>query len=460
MEKPVLIYDVEQKPARSQWFLLSLQHVLAMFGATVLVPLLTGLPVSTTLISAGIGTLTYIVLTRGKSPVFLGSSFAYIVPTQLAISLGVSSGSKNYGAVMIGLLVVGLIYLIISTIIRFTGTGWINKVLPPIVIGPVIMVIGLSLASTAVNMVMTNNGVSAELTNANLRFLAVSGITLLTAILVANYTRGITKLIPVMIGIVVGYISAICFGLVDFTPVIEASKNSYLGLFTKNPDFAFTRSNLFTFLKNDPKLFWNIVMLYAPVALVTISEHIGDHLVLSSIIGRNLLEKPGLSKTLAGDGLATAFAGIIGGPANTTYGENTGVIGITKVASVWVIGTAAVIAFCLGFIAPFTVLIRTIPGCVMGGVSMMLFGIIASSGVRVLINNRMDFAKERNLMIAAVILVSGIGGLVINIGPISLSSMAVAAILGIILHQILPNKQSGYGRQNEIENRESATKIS
>lgn len=436
MTKPVLIYDVNQKPTLGKWILLALQHVLAMFGATVLVPILTGLPIDVTLVSAGIGTMTYILITKGKSPVFLGSSFAYIAPIQSALAVGVIAGEKNYGAVMGGLIIVGIIYLIIALIIKFLGTEWINKILPPIVIGPIIMVIGLALASVAVGMVSTNGG-----SNTDWKFYTVGFITLITAVLVANYTKGITKLIPVMIGIITGYISSIIIGIVDFAPVIEASNSSLFGLF-KIPNFAILHSK--------PQINWEVFIFFAPVAIVTISEHIGDHLVLSSIIGRDLTKKPGLARTIAGDGLATLFAGFLGGPANTTYGENTGVIGITKVASVWVIGTAALIALALGFIAPFTALISTIPPAVMGGVSMMLFGVIASSGVRVLINNHIDFTKERNLMIAAIVLVAGIGGLSLTVGAVDLKPMAVAALIGIVLHQILPDKEAGYGTRTDV----------
>lgn len=435
MNKPVLVYDVHEKPSGGKWALLSFQHILAMFGATVLVPMITGLPINATLIAAGIGTLIYILLTKGQSPVFLGSSFAYIAPIISALLIGGVVGG-NFGAVMAGLLIVGLIYLVIAIFIGFCGTNWINKILPPIVIGPVIMVIGLGLAATAVKMAIYNNGAPALDATPELNFYIISFVTLFTAVLVANYAKGLTKLIPVMTGIIVGYFTAVLLGEVNFAPVKEAFENSFLGLFAL-PDFVF--------LKTGPKFSWEVFWLFAPVALVTISEHIGDHLVLGSIIGRDLTKKPGLARTIAGDGLATAVAGVLGGPANTTYGENTGVIAITKVASVWVIGTAALIAVCLGFIAPFTVLISTVPASVMGGVSIMLFGIIASSGVRVLINNKIDFSNERNLMIAAIIMVVGIGGLTFSVGNFTLSSMAISAILGIVLHQLLPDKLAGYG---------------
>ena len=296
------------------------------------------------------------------------------------------------------------------------------------------MVIGLSLAPTAVGMLTTNGGSVVDM-----KYIFIGLISLLTAILIVNYAKGIYKLIPIMIGIFVGYIISLIMGVADFTAVTKASWFSL-------PEFVWLNKNVYKVFNF--KQILEIIIIFAPVSLVTISEHIGDHYVLSSIIGKDLTKKPGLARTIAGDGLATLTAGLLGGPAKTTYGENTGVIGMNKVASVWVMGLAAVIAFVLGFIGKFTALISTIPVCVMGGVSMMLFGIIASSGVRVLVNNRIDFSKQRNLIIASVILVTGIGGLSINIGKVSIAGMALSAIIGIILHQILPEKEAGFGTKN------------
>ncbi|NCE78796.1 solute carrier family 23 protein [Turicibacter sp. TS3] len=425
MEKK-LILDVHEKPKVAHWIALSIQHVLAMFGSTVLVPMLTGLPVSLALISSGIGTMFYLFVTKGKSPVYLGSSFAYIAPITSALALGATLNAQgemisgaNYGAVMGGLMMVGIVYLVIAIIIKFIGTDWLNKLLPPVVIGPTIMVIGLSLAGTAVNMASEH--------------ILIALVTLLTAVLVSAYTKGLLQLLPIFSGIVVGYLVAIISGVVDFSAVHQAN-------FFEIPSFAFLHST--------PVFNLEVASIMIPVAIVTITEHIGDHLVLGSIVGRDLTKSPGLHRTLIGDGVATFCAGFIGGPANTTYGENTGVIGLTKVASVWVIGGAAVTAFCLGFIGKFTALVQTIPGAVMGGVSILLFGVIASSGVRVLINNQIDFGRQRNLIIGAVILIVGIGGLTINIGKITLSGMALAAIIGVILHLILPDKEASYGQRS------------
>ena len=411
--KKKLVLDVHEKPKAVQWVMLSLQHVLAMFGATVLVPILTGLPISCALIGSGIGTLFYLFVTKGKSPVYLGSSFAYIAPISSALALGVATGDNpNYGAVMSGLMMVGAVYTVIALIIKFIGTNWINKLLPPVVVGSVIMVIGLSLAGSAVSMASEH--------------VIVALITLATCIFVSTFCKGILKLLPIFSGIVVGYLSAIGFGLVDFTPVLEAS-------WFEIPNFAFLHSN--------PVFSLEVAMIMIPVAIVTITEHIGDHLTLGSIIGKDLTKEPGLHRTLIGDGIATAIGGLLGAPANTTYGENTGVIGLTKVASVYVIALAGIIAICLGFIGKFTALIQTIPNPVIGGMSLLLYGIIASSGMRVLINNRVDLNKQRNLIICSVILVAGIGGLAVSVGQITLSGMALCAIIGIVLNLILPHEK-------------------
>ena len=411
--KKKLVLDVHEKPKAMQWVMLSLQHVLAMFGATVLVPILTGLPISCALIGSGIGTLFYLFVTKGKSPVYLGSSFAYIAPISSALALGVATGDNpNYGAVMGGLMMVGAVYTVVALIIKFIGTNWINKLLPPVVVGSVIMVIGLSLAGSAVSMASEH--------------VIVALITLATCIFVSTFCKGILKLLPIFSGIVVGYLSAIGFGLVDFTPVLEAS-------WFEIPNFAFLHSN--------PVFSLEVAMIMIPVAIVTITEHIGDHLTLGSIIGKDLTKEPGLHRTLIGDGIATAIGGLLGAPANTTYGENTGVIGLTKVASVYVIALAGIIAICLGFIGKFTALIQTIPNPVIGGMSLLLYGIIASSGMRVLINNRVDLNKQRNLIICSVILVAGIGGLAVSVGQITLSGMALCAIIGIVLNLILPHEK-------------------
>ena len=436
MEKK-LILDVHEKPKVAHWIALSIQHVLAMFGSTVLVPMLTGLPVSLALVSSGIGTLFYLFVTKGKSPVYLGSSFAYIAPITSALALGATlnadgsiASHPNYGAVMGGLMMVGLVYLVIALIIKFIGTDWLNKILPPVVIGPTIMVIGLSLAGTAVNMASEH--------------IVVALITLLTAIIVSTYTKGLLQLLPIFSGIVVGYISAVAFQLVDFSAVNEAS------LFAM-PNFAFLHSK--------PVFNLEVAAIMVPVAIVTITEHIGDHLVLGSIIGRDLVKKePGLHRTLIGDGVATLLAGLIGGPANTTYGENTGVLELSRVYDPKVIRLAALYAILLSFIPKVSAVIGSMPSAIIGGVSFMLYGMISAIGVRNVVENHVDFTKSRNLIIAGVIFVCGLGfsnGLTFTIAgtPITLTALAIAAIAGIVLNAILPGNDYHFGKLAADEHR-------
>ena len=425
MEEKKLLLDVNEKPPIAKWIVLAIQHVFAMFGATILVPILvnatageTVLTIPVALVTSGIGTLIYILCTRGKSPVYLGSSFAFITPLAATYLKGGISGA------MTGVMAVGLIYIIFATIIHFVGKNWINKLLPPIVIGPMIMIIGLGLAPNAVSQI----GITSDVT-LDFRCLAVALITFLTTVLVMLKGKGFLKIIPFLVGIVVGYVSAVCFGLVDFTPVLEAS-------FFSNPSFVFPFINY--------SLNFGALLTIVPIALVTMAEHIGDHTALGAIIGKDLLKEPGIDKTLLGDGIATFIAGIFGGPANTTYGENTSVVGMTKIASVWVIGLAAIFAICLGFLGKFTALISTIPNAVLGGVSLLLYGFISINGLKVLIENRMDFGKSRNVIIASTMLVLGLGGAVISIvhGDLSvtISGMSLSAIVGILLNLLLPNE--------------------
>lgn len=425
MKQKKMILDVNEKPPIAKWIVLAFQHIFAMFGATILVPLLvnagTGAEVLSTgvaLVSSGIGTLIYILCTRGKSPVYLGSSFAFISPLIAAYALGGISGA------MTGIMMVGLIYIIVATIIHFTGKKWINKLLPPVVIGPMIMIIGLSLAGSAV----TNIGLSSQ--EIDWKIVGVAGFTFLVTAICAVRGKGFLKVIPFLIGITSGYILSICLGMVDFTALKDAS---FFGL----PKFSIP------FLNYNPNLLIGITM--APIALVTMAEHIGDHKALSSIIDKDLIEDPGLDKTLLGDGLATFVAGALGGPANTTYGENTAVVGMSRVASVWVTGLAAIIAIVLGFLGKFTAIISSIPWAVLGGVTVLLYGFIAVNGLKVLIENRTDFNKTKNVVIASAMLVLGLGGAAISFVrgnfSLSISGMSLAAIIGILLNLLLPNEK-------------------
>ena len=425
MEQKKMILDVNEKPPIAKWIVLAFQHIFAMFGATVLVPLLVNadagaevLSTGVALISSGIGTLIYILCTRGKSPVYLGSSFAFISPLIAAYVLGGISGA------MTGIMIVGLIYIIVATIIHFTGKKWINKLLPPVVIGPMIMIIGLSLAASAV----TNIGLASD--TIDWKIVGVAGFTFLVTAICAVRGKGFLKVIPFLVGIASGYLLSICLGMVDFTAIKEAS---FFGL----PNFSIP------FVHYNPNFLVGITM--APIALVTMAEHIGDHKALSSIIDKDLIEDPGLDKTLLGDGLATFVAGALGGPANTTYGENTAVVGMSKVASVWVTGLAAIIAIVLGFLGKFTAIISSIPWAVLGGVTVLLYGFIAVNGLKVLIENKTDFNKTKNVVIASAMLVLGLGGAAISFVSgnfnVSVSGMSLAAIIGILLNLLMPNEK-------------------
>lgn len=394
------VIDVQEKLPVLQGLPLSLQHLFAMFGATVLVPFLTGLNPAVALLSSGIGTLLYIFLTKGQIPGYLGSSFAFIGPI-LAVSK-----AEGAGAAMFGAFLSGVVYIVVAAIVAKFGVRWLNRLMPPVVVGSIVIVIGLGLAGTAVKMASEN--------------LLVAFAALAIAIAASAFFRGFLGVIPVLIGIVGGYAFAALIGAVDYTKVWEAS-------WLEIPEFT------------TPKPSWMAVWVIAPVALVTIAEHIGHLLVTENIVGRNLMEKPGLHRSLLGDGVATALAGLIGGPPTTTYGENIGVMAITRVYSVWVIGGAAVFAILFAFIGKLNALIATIPVAVMGGITILLFGIIASAGLRMLVESGIDYSSKRNLIISSVIMVVGVGGMVLHIGSLSIESMALATFVGILLNLVLPD---------------------
>lgn len=423
MKETKLVLDINEKPPVLKWIILALQHVFAMFGATILVPILvngaagtTVLTIPVALVTSGIGTLIYILCTKGKSPVYLGSSFAFITP------LAVGAVKAGVAGAMTGTMLVGIIYIIVSIIISLIGKDWIKKLLPPIVIGPMIMIIGLSLSSSAVSQI----GISSTATSVDYKGVIVALFTFLVTALVMLKGKGFLKVVPFLIGMTSGYILSVILGLVDFTPVLEAA-------FFSIPNF------VIPFISYTPTL--GAALTIAPIAFVTIAEHIGDHTALGTIIGKDLLKEPGLNKTLLGDGVATFAAGLLGGPANTTYGENTSVVGMTKIASVWVIGLAAIFAILLGFLGKFTALVSTIPNAVLGGVSLLLYGFIAVNGLKVLIENKIDFGKSKNIIIASSMLVLGLGGAIINIGTVTVSGMSLAAIVGILLNLLLPNEE-------------------
>ena len=418
-----VILRPQDRPNIATWIPLSFQHVFAMFGATILVPLLTGLSPATALFTAGTGTLIFILCTGAKVPAFLGSSFSFIAPL---IAVTASHGlSYALGAAM----VTGLFYCVIAFLIRFTGTGWLDKVLPPVVIGSVIVVIGLYLAPTAMNMASQVSPGDAG--TYSLVYLSIAVVTLGITIIANIFLKGFFSAIPVLIGLVCGYFFTLIMGcffpayaIIDFNIVKEAAW------------FGFPKFHV-------PGFSLVPILIFIIVSFATICEHLGDMVVTSKIVGQDFYKNPGLHRTLTGDGLASAWAAIWGGPPNTTYSENVGVMAITRVYSVWVIGGAAIIAVLLAFFTKFGAIIQTIPTPVLGGVSILLFGIIASSGLRTIVESGVDYKDKRNLIITSVILVIGIGGgrLAFNITQdlhFELAGIALATLVGIILNLVIP----------------------
>ena len=467
-----LILDVEQNPKKvSHWILFALQHVLAVLVATITVPLLVpGMPLAATMVSAGLGTLFYLYVTKSKSPVFLSSSFAYISPMIAATGVGLIAdaampGAINYFAVTLGMLMVGLVYVVVALVIKKFGTDWLNKILPPVVAGPVIMVIGLSLAGSAINN-LTNTAASAA--NYNLIHILCGMIALFVTAFAATKGEGkMIGLIPFVLGMGAGYVAAVLFTVigynacgseyckvVDFSSLVEIFKNFDFSsifnykMFVPNDSESFVILRFEEISKFDWAAIGQIALLFVPVSFVTICEHTGDHQNLGNIIGRDLLtDEPGMTRTLIGDGVGTAISGVLCGAANTTYGESVAVVGTTKVASVNVLRLAAIMMVVFGLFTPFTALLKTIPACVTGGVSIVLYGFIASSGVKMIMNKKVDFNVTRNIFIAAAILVSGIGGLTLKFGDVAnptiqITSTAVAMILGIVLNFVLPQPKT------------------
>ena len=487
-----LILDVNEFPKKKgQAIVLAIQHVLAMFVACITVPLivygrytvnfggetvsLSALMLPPTLVSAGIGTLFYLLVTKQKSPMFLASSFAYMAAMAEAIKVDgvyetLADGSVVFSAINlwilpVGMLMVCVVYCLIALLIKIFGVAWLNKLLPPIVVGPVIMVIGLGLAGSAIA-----NLTSASGNGMNYNWCAIiSGLfAMIVTALSAHYGKKILSLIPFLIGMVSGYLLAALFTgigyatnndywkVIDFSPLVNLFSNIRVQSFLDYPKFLFlvgAQSNSVVGLSGSA--IGQAALIFIPVSLVTVCEHIGDHKNMSGILQRDLLVDPGLSRTLIGDGVATGLSGILCGAANTTYGENVAVVGVTKIASVKVMIIACLMAIALGFLSPIMALTETIPACVTGGVSMILYGFIASSGVKMMINEKIDMAKTKNMFVASVILVAGIGGLVFSFatgkGSVSITSVSVAMILGIVMNLILrEKKEKSLSSGNEI----------
>jgi len=379
-----------------------LQHMFTMFGATVLVPILTGLDISVTLFTAGVGTLFFHLVTKRKVPIFLGSSFAFIAALQLVI--------KEHGlpAAQGGIIAAGLLYLLVAALVYFAGPGILHRLFPPVVIGPVIAIIGLSLAPVAIKMAGGNWGLAI--------------FTLLVVVAVAIYTKGFFQMLPVLVGVGCGYVAAIIFGVVDFTPVQQAA-------WVAVPRFTWPEFNL------------TAITIMAPIAIATAVEHFGDIMAVGTTVEEDFVKDPGLHRTLLGDGIATSIAGIFGGPANTTYSENTGVLALTRVWHPVIMRWAAVFAIGVAFIQKIASLISTIPTAVIGGAAIILFGMIAAVGVRTVVENQVDMNRTRNLLVSSIIFVLGIGGAALSLGPnIRFEGIGLAAIVGIILNQVLPEK--------------------
>ncbi|MCI8894189.1 MAG: uracil-xanthine permease [Lachnospiraceae bacterium] len=407
-----------------QRLILGIQHVLAMFGATVLVPALTGLNTSITLFCAGVGTLIFHAVTRRKVPVFLGSSFAFMGGI-IAIIGESRMGDPDYlerlAAVKGALIIAGAIYVVFAILIKLVGYEKVNKLLPPIVTGPIIIVIGLRLSGSAISSAFYWNG------EFSMRSVLVTVLVLLTIIAISVFAKGIFNLMPILFGIIAGFLVCIPMGFTDFTAVSNASF------------FSFMDKNILDQLICLPVFRADAILAIAPIAVVTMIEHVGDITTNGAVVGQNFMMDPGIHRTLLGDGLATAFAGLFGGPANTTYGENTGVLAVTKNYDPSIIRIAAVFAIILGVFGKIGGFITSIPAPVTGAIGIVLYGMISAVGVRILINSRLNFGDSRNLMIAALIFVIGIGCDSIPVaGTVTISGLALAAVVGIVLALVLP----------------------
>jgi uracil permease len=389
------------------------QMLFVAFGALVLVPLLTGLDPNVALFGAGVGTLLFQVVTKRSVPIFLASSFAFIAP--------IMYGVQTWGipATMGGLMAAGVVYVVLGALIKVKGSEFIHKILPPVVVGPVIMVIGLGLAPVAVNMALGKTGDGAvQLVDGDIA-IWIGLASLLTTILVSVFAKGMFSLIPIVCGIAVGYALSLIVGIVDFTPVAQAA---WLGL----PNFTFPEFNI------------NAVLFMIPVAIAPAVEHVGDMLAISNVTGKNYIKKPGLHRTMTGDGVATIAASMVGAPPNTTYSEVTGAVMLTKAFNPVIMTWAAVTAIVLSLVGKLGALLQTIPVPVMGGIMILLFGSIAAVGLNTLIKNQVDLHKSRNLVIVGVTLVFGIGGMAFGVGEFSLQGISLCGIVAIILNLVLP----------------------
>lgn len=441
-----LIYDVKDKPSFGKVVIFALQQLLAILAATIAVPTIVqnGMSQSAALFGAGIGTLVYLLFTKFRSPVFLGSSFAFI-GSMLAAFAGAVSAEAGHAGLIIGAAFAGIVYVIIAIIVKFVGVGWINKLMPAVVIGPTVSIIGLSLAANAVSDITKGKVLDAEGNSAAnpLICLLCGLITLLVVTICSVYGKKMVRLIPFIIGILAGYAAAAIFtviGIATDNPSLqiinfEVFRNMSI---VSVPDFTFLEAAK-GFGKIDGQYIATVAVAYVPVAFVVFAEHIADHKNLSSVIEKDLLEDPGLHRTLLGDGVGSVAGAVFGGCPNTTYGESVGCVAITGNASVVTIFATAVMAIIISFFGPFVTFLSTIPNCVMGGVCVTLYGFIAVSGLKMI--QEVDLNDNRNLFVVAVILICGIGGLTVSFGKITITSIACALILGIITNVILGRKK-------------------
>ena len=451
-----LVYNVEDRPANNQLVVFAFQQVLAIMAATIAVPMIIGNGMSSAaaLFGAGVGTLVYVLFTQHKSPVFLGSSFAFIGSMSAAFA-GAVSVQAGYAGLILGALFAGLVYVVFAMIVKAIGVHWVNRLMPPVVIGPTVAIIGLSLAGNAVNDLQTSSA-----TGEPTQWAILCGIVaLFTTMLASTYGKKNAKLIPFILGILAGYILAAVLTLIgntagidsmkiiNFEPVTNLFANGItLSTFFSVPDFTFLNAAK-GLSEIDPGYIGTIFVAYVPVAFVVFAEHIADHKNISTIIERDLLDDPGLDRTLLGDGIGSIVGAFFGGCANTTYGESVACVAITKNASVATIITAAIECIIISFLAPFVAFISSIPSCVMGGVCMALYGFIAVSGLKMI--QRLDFEMNRNVFVVSTILIAGIGGLSLTFGKITITSVACALILGIIVNTILRGDPEAQDKQNK-----------
>ena len=461
-----MIFDVEDKPRFGQLVVFAFQQLLAIMAATIAVPAIVGngMTASAALFGAGVGTIVYLLFTKFKSPVFLGSSFAFIGSMLAAFAGGVSM-SLGYLGLILGAVFAGLVYVVIALVVKFVGVNWLNKLMPAVVIGPTVSIIGLSLAGNAIGDLMKGDvQVAGEMACSPYVALVCGLVTLFVVVICSTYGKKMARLIPFIIGILAGYAVALIFTIIGNAQSIDALKvidfAPFEALFANGVSFSsFVSLPEFTFLtaaggfsELNGAYIGTIAAAYIPVAFVVFAEHVADHKNLSSIIGRDLLEEPGLSRTLLGDGVGSMAGAIFGGCPNTTYGESVGCVAITRNASVRTILGTGIMAMLVALVSPFVAFLDSIPACVMGGVCITLYGFIAVSGLKMI--QKVDLEDNRNVFVVSVILIAGIGGLALTFGQVTITSVACALILGILVNVVLSRgkKNADADKEDSSEN--------